>query len=134
MAGQILLLKNELDVDPLGIGYFSMSNIEVTDSMNDPVIQVNKSSLSAIELLESIEPAALLGLTGDVATRVWGILAMDFIDPFGIAADIFVDAFGAGSDTITELAALRVQTITRANQLGYPGHVREGHVEMARAK
>jgi len=134
MTGQILLLKNEIDTDPNAVGYVDMSNIDVANSINDPIIPINKTSLTTKQLLEAIEKNPLLSLTGDKAVRVWGILSMDSVDPFGIAADIFIDAFGSGSDTIIALAVLRKQNISRAQQLGYPGKVREGHVEMARAK
>jgi len=133
MAGQIAQLKYELDNDPLVVGYSGMTNLEATDSLNDSAISVDKSSVSTKDVLDIIDSVALLALTGDAATRVWGILAMDNVDPFGIAADIFVDAFGVGSATIIALSALRVENISRAKQLGYPGIVKEGHVEMARA-
>lgn len=134
MAGQITLLKNEIDADPLLRGYSTMSNIQVADSMNALDLSRNKTSVANTEALEAIDSTALLLLTGDAATRVWGILSIESFDPFGVAVEVFKDAFGQGSATIVALAALRVESISRANELGYPGQVKEGHVEMARAK
>ena len=134
MAGQITLLKTEIDTDPLARGYAAMSNLEVADSINTLNLERNKATITNTEVLEAIESSALLALTGDKATRVWGILSLNTIDPFGVSASVFLDAFGGGSPTITALIALRKESISRANQLGYPGLVKEGHVEMARAK
>ena len=134
MAGQIILLASEIANDPVGAGYAAMTNLEIAESINSKVISKNKTSLSAKELLEAIDSGELLGLTGDKAVRVWGILSIDSIDPFGVAVSIFIDAFGAGSATITALASLRTKLVSRANILGYPGEVKEGHVEMAKAK
>lgn len=110
-----------------------MSNIQVVESINALTRVRDKARLSTTELLEAIDSGELLALTGDVSVRVWGVLSMEQVDPFGVAASIFIDAFGTPSATITALQALRVESISRANELGYPGKVREGHVEMARA-
>jgi len=134
MAGQIALLKAELDNDPFAVGYSTMTNVEVVASINAVVISKNKASIAITELFSAIDPTELLALTGDKATRVWGLLGMDSIDPFGVAASILVNSFGSGSATITALKALRKENISRANQLGYPGVVKEGHVQMARAR
>ena len=133
MMTGITLLKSEIDSDPLSRGYSGMSNIQVADDINQKIRSRDKLSLDSSELLDSIESSALMALTGDKATRVWGVLSMNSVDPFGIAADVFIDAFGGGSNTIITLAALRIESISRAQELGYPGYVREGHVEMARA-
>lgn len=132
--GQIQTLIDELTNDPLNIGYSGMSDFDVKESLNTKVYTKNKTSLTNIELLEAIESSALLALTGDKALRVWGVLGMQSIDPFGVSVSIFIDAFGAGSVTVNALKALRKESISRAQALGYPGVVREGHVQMARAK
>lgn len=132
--GQIQLLIDELNNDPLGVSYSGMSNIEVANSLNDKSLSKNKSSLQTSEILEAIVSSALMSLTGDKAVRVWGLLGMESVDPFGVAASVLIDAFGAQSETISALAILRKESISRAQQLGYPGVVKEGHVEMARAK
>ena len=129
----IQTLAGELTNDPLAIGYSAMTNAEIVASINTANRGSNRDSIPTNEILEAIDSSALLALTGDKAVRVWGILAMDSVDPFGVAASILVDAFGGGSATITALAALRVEQISRANELGYSGKVREGHVELAKA-
>ncbi len=132
MAGQIQLLVEELTNDPLALGYTPMSNLDVAISLNALTRSRNRDSISTTEILEAIDSSALMALTGAKATRVWGLLGMNSVDPFGVAAEVLIDAFGSGSTTITALAILRVEAISRAAELGYPRKVGEGHVEMAR--
>lgn len=132
--GRIQILIDEMTLDPLGLGYTAMTNIQVASSMNGLTRSRNKTQLSSTEVLEAIEPAALMGLAGDASTRVWGLLGMPSFDPFGVAEDVMKDAFGFTSGTITALSDLRVEAISRAQELAYQGKVKEGHVEQARAK
>lgn len=132
--GQIQLLINELTVDPLSLGYSTMTNVQVKDSLNSAVRNKNKSSIATADILEAIDPAELMALAGEKSVRVWGVLGMDSIDPFGVAVEVFKDAFGNTSATLVALAALRKESVSRAQELGYPGLVKEGHVEMARVK
>ena len=111
------ILKDEITLDPLA-RYSGLTDQQIADSLNTVDRVVNKTSLSNTEILEAIDSVALLLLTGDEAVRVWGILGMDSVDPFGNAAQVFIDAFGGGSQTITDLQALRVKTISRASELG----------------
>lgn len=134
MAGQIQLLVDELTNDPLALGYTAMTNLEIITSLNDETRSKDKAFISTSEILEAIEPTALVSLTNAKATRVWGVLGMNSVDPFGVTADVLIDAFGSGSVTILALGVLRVELISRAAELGYPSKVKEGHVEMARAK
>ena len=134
MSGQISLLKVEIDSDPLARGYAAMSNIEVANSLNAVDQSKNRLTVPNTEVLEAIVPAHLVALTGDKATRVWGVLSMDNLSLRGVAAEILKDAFQGKTATLQALAGLRSESVSRANILGYPGKVREGHVEMARAK
>lgn len=130
--GRIKILASELATDPKSLGYAGMSNAEVATVMNSPIQSRDKTSLTTQEVLGAMEASALLTLPNDQATRVWGVLGMDSIDPFGVAVDVFIEAFGPTSATITDLKALRVQAISRAQELGYQGVVKEGHVEQAK--
>ena len=123
-------LADEINLDPLGRGYSGMTDSQAASSFNVADRIINKTSLSNTQILEAIDPAALLALTGEQSVRVWGILGMDSVDPFGNAANIFIDAFGAGTQTILDLQALRVKTITRAEELGL-GYVSEQMVTVA---
>ena len=110
-----IALRKELDSNvPL---YGTLTDQQVADEINAADKVQNKVSMSRQEVLEQIDSAALSTLTGDNATKVFGILS-DSVNPFGNAAQVLIDAFGAGSTTITALAAARTETVTRAVQIG----------------
>lgn len=112
--------------------YGAMTDQQVTDELNAVDKQQNRTSMSGDEILSNIEGSALATLTGDNAVKVMGIVGMGSVDPFGPAAQIFIDAFGGGSATITALQAARVETVSRASQIGV-GVVKLGDVMNARA-
>jgi hypothetical protein len=135
-------LKVELDGDPLTLGYATIISAGGTEEfINNALanklnalesLEENITSLTPSQILNATDKVELLALTGDPANRVWGVLGMNDINPFGIEADIFIDAFGGGSATLTALAILRKKTISRATQLLFQA-VKTGHVQMARA-
>lgn len=112
------ILSLEISNDPLSRGYAEMTDQQIVESLMIKNRSVNKTALKNTEILEAIETSALLALTGDQATRVWGVLGMDSVNPFGNAAKIFIDAFGNPSNTLNALASLRTETISRAKELG----------------
>lgn len=125
-------LKDEIANDPAGLGYAGKTPQEIADLLNIKNVDRDKTSLAGTEILEACEESALLALSGEKATRVWGILGLPNVDPFGIAEKIFIDAFGRSSVTITNLAALRVEQISRAESVGGIAiPVKAGHVEAA---
>lgn len=125
-------LKNEIVNDPLVRGYAAMSNAEVaTDMMTVRRIK-NKATLTGSEVLNAIPKADLFALSAADSSRVWDVLHLAAINPFGVEADIIIDVFGAGSPAILALADLRTEDVSRAEEIGL-GSVYEGHVEGARA-
>jgi len=124
------ILSDEITSDPLGRGYSTMSDLEAANDLNTAYQEVNRTSMTRQEVLDEIEPAALAALSGDNATKVFGMLS-DTVNPFGNAAQVLIDAFGSGSQTIINLAAARKHTISRAQELGIT--VNEGDVSHARA-
>lgn len=107
-----------LKAEILKPAYNGMSDTEIIAALNTKDQTRNKTSLSGSQILEAIDTTALMALTGDKATRVWGILGMVSVDPFGNAAQVLINAFGAGSATITALAALRTESVSRAEIIG----------------
>ena len=127
-----LLLKDEIDTDPLGRTYSGMSDQEVADDMNTEYRSKNKGSMPATEVANSIDASEWSALSVDEKREIWDVLHMGSdLNPFGIEATIFNNVFGA-STTITALQASRVEDISRGVELGF-GHIKVGHVEMARA-
>ena len=128
----IEILKEELTNDPLARGYSGMTDKQATDDLNTVDRTTNKAILSGTEVLNAIPKTVLLALSATDRQRVWDVVHMGDVNPFGIEADIFIDIFGAGSITIIALQALRLNNVSRGVELNI-GHVKEGYVGRARA-
>jgi hypothetical protein len=127
-------LVAELRVDPLTRGYSGMTDSEVVTSLYTVNRSRNKTNVTASEILQAVDVAEYKALTDGEKKPIDIILGFgDTINPFGKEADFFVDSFGAGSNTITALAALRVETVSRAVELGL-GDVTVGDVIAARTQ
>ena len=124
------ILKAELTNDPLARGYSSMADGVAAASLNAVNINRNRASMSALEISSNFIEAEWNGLSSADQEKILSILGMGEVDPFGIWAKVFIAAFGA-STTITNLQAARVETISRAEELGL-GTVKDGHVTDAR--
>lgn len=124
-------LKAEIDSDPLTRGYAGMDDAAVAASLNTADRSRNKTSVSGSDVFAQIDATEFNAKTADQKRDVLQLCAIDSLDPFGVGADIIVDVFGGGSTTVTTLAAFRVETISRAEELGL-GVVATGHVEEAR--
>lgn len=126
------ILGDELANDPLTRGYSIMTVLQAADSLNASNIQINKTTMSGSELLASTDSAEYDALT-DVKRDQWlSLCGVDAIDPFGPAVQIVVNVWGIASTTISNLQTARIETISRAQELGL-GLVNEGDVKMARA-
>jgi len=128
------ILKTEIDTDPLTRGYAGMNDAAVADSLNNVIDRtLNKTSMSSSEVFNAIDKAELDALTAADESRIWNVLSMGTLNPFGLEADIFVDVFSdVDSPTITALQSAREIDISRGVQLRL-GVVREGTVAQARA-
>lgn len=136
------ILRTEIDADPLGRGYAGMVDGQVADSLNAANRQRNRSLMTGAEIFENTVPAEFAALPegADVTGKAvrnkkleWlsfcGIVS---VDPFGPAAQFVVNIFGSTSVTVSNLAAARVETISRAAELDLPP-VRLSDVTKARA-
>lgn len=128
----LFLLKSEIDSDPLTRGYSGMTDAEVAESLNTANRTRNKTTMTGSEILNKIDPTEWNSLTDAQRQTVWDIVHLGTINPFGIEATLMVNIFTGGSTTITALAAARVESISRAQELGL-GTVREGTVQQARS-
>jgi hypothetical protein len=124
-------LKAELTVDPLTRGYAGMGIEAAAADLNTVYRERNVATLTASQALNAIVKTEFLALTDANRELVWNVLHIGDINPHGVEADLFTEAFGAGSETITALALIRVETVSRAVELGL-GRVRAGDVERAR--
>ena len=126
------ILRDELSIDPLTRGYSGMSDRDAATDINTSYRTRNKISLTRSEVLSAVDETELDGLTNANEARFWDIIDNETLDPFGKEKQLMQTIFGgAGSTTITALAALRVESITRAIELGL-GSMTEGQVGAAR--
>jgi hypothetical protein len=123
-------IENEITIDPLARGYAAMTNLEVLQDMSIKNRVRNKTSLTGSEVLNAIPKADLFALPTVELQRMWNVVHLGNVNPFGIEADILIDIFGAGSATITTLAAIRKEIVSRAVELGII--LKKGYIEQAR--
>ena len=124
-------IKNEIAVDPLVRGYAGMANAQVLADGQTKYRTRNKTTLTGSEVLNAIDKAEFTAKTADQKQMIWDLVHLGEINPFGIEADLFIDIFGGGSVTITSLVELRVESISRWEELGLSG-IKEGHIERAK--
>ncbi len=125
------VLRTELTTDPKTRGYAGMTDEEAADDLNTEYRTRNRTSMTGSEVLQSIDQTRLAGLSAADKERVWQVLHLGQLDPFGVEADILINVFGPGSDTIVALQVARKENVSRAVELGL-GSVREGTVAQAR--
>lgn len=126
-----LALQQELINDPLGRGYSTMSDLEAANDLNTLYRTRNRETMEASEVYNAVDEAEFVALTADQKQEVWDIVHMGTVNPFGLEADRFLSIFGGGSNTITTLAELRVENVSRAQELNL-GEINEGAVAIAR--
>ena len=141
------ILKDELAVDELGWGYNGpgvfnpgpgpMTDQEVADVLNTIHPAPNtrtrpRTSMSGRQVRAEVVNAEYDALSADKKSQFLALTASDDLDPFGLGANVIKDIFGSGATTLTNLQTARVESITRAVELGL-GFVREGHVQFARS-
>ncbi len=132
--GQRANLKIEVQTDPLGRGYTGMTSADILTDLQTINRTRNKTGLNPSEVYQNIDQTQWDGLSASEQEEVWNILHLgDPLDPFGREATRFVAIFGGGSATITALKALRVDNISRLNQIGISGTVTIHQINQARS-
>jgi len=127
-------LAAEITADPLAIGYAGMTDQQVADSLNGSTRPKNRESMSGKEIGAAINSAEYAALTAAEKDRVIALANLESIDPFGFAQTIMLDIFAGGSNTIQTLAAARVTTQSRAEEIGLAvREVKAEHVTTARS-
>lgn len=124
-------IKSELDADPLGRGYAGMTPAQAAASFNARNRQRNRAMVVGNEVFEATVAGEYGTLTDSQKQQWLTLCSFDQIDPSGKAADLAVSIFGGGSDTIAALQAIRVETVTRGEELGL-GMLDEADIRNAR--
>ena len=138
-------LKTELTDDPLTRGYAGMTDQEAADELNTSYRTRNRATMSGDEVAQQADPTEFNALddgsvnnTADVKGHWLILCARESIDPFATAnAQLVIAIFGAASTSVANLQAVRVESITRAQELNdadpdFPVPVLPRHVTAAR--
>jgi hypothetical protein len=129
----LLALKAEIDGDPLIRGYSGMSDQAVADDINTVYRSRNKTSITGDEMFQATDGAEFTALTEHKEQSWLSFCGRDSLDPYGAANVAFAQyIFGGGSTTLANLNALRIESISRADELGI-GRITAGDVVEARA-
>lgn len=126
-------IADEINADPLGRGYSSMSDQEIADSLNtvDRVVSVN--SIESQDVVAALVPSELAGLSAANQRYLWGVIGAGAIRPDDAEVKaFFLGLFGPGTGTRANLGALANKTISRAQEAGL-GEVNPPVVNIARA-
>jgi len=128
-------LRAELLTDPEGLGY-PVSDQGAADLLNSLATgrTRNRVSMTGDEVFANIaNRAAWDGLTNNQKLEFLSLCARDIINPFGAAnVELVKSIFGNSSATVSNLAAARVETVSRAVELEIRSPVREQQVRAAR--
>ena len=125
-------LKDELINDPLVRGYAAMTDEEAAADLNTVYRTRNRTSMTGDELFQQTDSEEWSGLTEAKQSQWLAFCGRDSIDPFASANVALVqDIFGFGAGTLIALNAARLESISRADELGL-GEVKIGHVQEAR--
>lgn len=125
-------LKAELLAGHPNTGLYDADDAIAAEQLNAVNRTRNRTSMTGSEVLNAINKAECLLLSDAMNQLVWNVLHIGELNPFGVEADLMIEAFGGGSATITALSALRVEAISRAEELDLPV-IGAGYVQYARA-
>lgn len=125
-------LKDELTDDPLARGYSGMSDTAAAVDLNTAYREQDRTTMTGSEVLNAVDMPEYEALTDANNDKLWQVLHLGTINPFGVEATLLIAIFGAESDTITALAAARKTMISRATELGL-GRVKAGYIQAARS-
>ena len=94
------VLKTELTDDPLTRGYSEMSDEEAAADLNTVYRERNLTSMTGSAILNALVKSEYLALSDSQKDRVWQLLHLGDLNPFGVEADLLVEIFGGASATI----------------------------------
>lgn len=115
------ILRDELVGDPKGLGY-PVSDQGAADLINSLTTgrTRNRTSMSGDEVFSNIENKAVWdALTVDQRREFLLLCSREILDPFSIAnVDLIKSVFGNASVTVSNFSTARIETISRATELG----------------
>lgn len=124
-------LSDEILLDPLGRGYSTMSDEDAAGSLNTPNRSRNRITMSGREVQAQIVDSEYVALTVEKKSQLLALTSSSDLDPFGFPSNVVKDIFGVGATSLSNLATARIETISRAREIGL-GIVKVGHIAEAR--
>lgn len=125
-------LRDEISNDPLSRGYSAMTASEVASDLNTEYRERNVQSLSGDMVFQQTDGAEYAGLSQHERLLWNTFTSRATVDPWNGNNEAFVVwIFGSGSTTVDNLKNIRVETVSRAVELGL-GSVLSGDVAKAR--
>ena len=117
----------------MGRNYSGMTSAQILTDLQIINRTRDKTSLSPSEIYQNIDQTEWNALSASDQDEIWNILHLgDPLNPFGREATRFIAIFGGGSTTITALQALRLDNISRLQEIGIGGTVTEHQINQAR--
>ncbi len=112
------ILEDEIVNDPLGRGYSGMDDATLITNLNTKDRTRNRTSMTGREVKEQVDVLEYNALTDAKKQQFIELIKRDDLDLFGLDRDILIDIFGGGSTTVAELVTARVESISRAVEIG----------------
>lgn len=127
-------LRDEIANDPETRGYSGMTDQQIFDNIHDPSTGATrpKAIMTASEIYNNIVEADFDALSVGDQEKIWNILHLGDLNPFGLEAQVFQTVFGGASATVTALQAARNEPISRVTELGNLGSTSLGSIHRAR--
>ena len=113
----VRILEDEIAGDPLTRGYSTMTDAQLLISLNTADRSRNRTSMTGREVKVQVDVTEYKALSDAKKQQMIELIKRDDLDLFGLDKDILVDIFGP-STTGTNLVAARVETISRAQEIG----------------
>lgn len=113
------ILEDELTADPLTRGYSGMSDARLLTSLNTADRNRNRTSMTGREVKAAVDKDEYAALSDAKKQQMIELIKRDDLDLFGLDKEILIDIFG-NSTTGANLATARVESISRATELGLP--------------
>lgn len=127
-----MILKAEIEADPLSRGYSGMTDLEVATELNIIYREVDVEFVTGQEIFEAVVPSEYNALTDKQINLLHAIMGLGSISVNGTnTRTALLSMFGSGTTTRSNLAVLQKRDVSRAEELGLP-FVYEGHVQEAR--
>lgn len=96
-----------------------MTDTQLLNSLNTADRNRDRTSMTGREVKAQVNVTEYKALSDAKKQQMIELIKRDDLDLFGLDKDILVDIFGAGSTTGENLFGARVESISRATEIGW---------------